>query len=290
MERLVLVAHGSRDARAARSTWALTRAVALAREGSGVTAAFLGFERPGLADALAAVGGKAVTVVPLLLTPAYHGRIDVPAQAAAAGAAVALSEVLGPVGPADTTALDLVVLALRRRLAEALEIAPSRYAPDAVVLAAAGTRVESARTTVDLVAAALRASLGVPCLPGYASGSGPSVAEAVAALRAAGARRVAVAAYFLAPGRLFDRAVRQAESSGAVVVAAPLGAVPEIVQLVLLRADTQTPRGDAGVSVRVCDAGGGEAGQSEWARTRMPPRRLRARRSSSLIPPQTPAS
>ena len=258
VEPLVLVAHGSRDARAAPSTWALARAVARVRAGGGVTAAFLGFERPRLADALLGIGGSAVTVVPLLLTPAYHGRIDVPAQATAApgGAAVALAEILGPVGPADVTALDLVVLALRRRLTEALRTAPVGYAPDAVVLAAAGTRIASARATVDLVAAALCTSLGVPCLPGYVSGGGPSVAEAVTSLRADGARRVAAAAYFLAPGRLFDRAVHQAEMSGAVVVADPLGAVPEIVQLVLLRADTQTPRGDAGVSVMVCGTGG----------------------------------
>jgi sirohydrochlorin ferrochelatase len=235
---LVLVAHGSRDPRAALSTRALTRAVSAARVGSRVSAAFLDFEAPRLPAALAEVAGPAVTVVPLLLTAAYHGRVDVPGEVAKAPArtAVALAEVLGPVAgaAADTDALDLVVRALRRRLRAVLSAGPG---PDGIVLAAAGTRVRPALATVDLVAAALSTSLGVPCVPGYASGSGPTVAEAVASLRAGGASRIAAAAYFLAPGRLHDRITREARLAGAVAVARPLDDAPEIVELVLLRAD-----------------------------------------------------
>jgi sirohydrochlorin ferrochelatase len=235
---LVLVAHGSRDPRAARSTWALTRAVGAARAGSRVAAAFLDFEGPRLPAALAQSVEPAVTVVPLLLTAAYHGRVDVPGEVAKVprGRSVALAEVLGPVaGPAaDAVALDLVVRALRRRLLETLSGGPE---PDGIVLAAAGTRVVPALATVDLVAAALSASFGVPCRPGYASGSGPRVADAIAALRVAGARRIAAAAYFLAPGLLYDRAAAQACDAGVTDVAQPLDDAPEIVDLVLLRAD-----------------------------------------------------
>jgi sirohydrochlorin ferrochelatase len=231
----VLVAHGSRDPRAARSTWALTRAVRR-RSGDPVDAAFLDFSTPRLADALAVPA----VVVPLLLTAAYHGRVDVPAEiarAVSAGADVRLAEVLGPVaGPVpDRAALELMVAALVRRLSEAGWSAGS--GADGLVLAAAGSREPSAWETVESVAEALSAALGLPCRVGYASGTGPGTGASVAALAAHGARRIAVAGYFLAPGRLYDRAVEQALAAGAAVAAAPLGDAPEIVDLVLARAD-----------------------------------------------------
>jgi sirohydrochlorin ferrochelatase len=238
---LVLVAHGSRDARAARSTWALARAVGAARPGARVETAFLDFEAPGLATALraeAARGQRTATVVPLLLTAAYHGRVDVPGvieKAGGLGLDIGLAPVLGPVaGPrADAVALALLVRALRRRLDEATT------GPVAgLVLAAAGTSQVAALGTVDLVADALGAELGVPCMAGYASGAGRSVGAAVTALRERGtAGPIAVAAYFLAPGLLYDRAVNEARTAGASVAAAPLGDAPEIAELVLRRAD-----------------------------------------------------
>jgi sirohydrochlorin ferrochelatase len=273
--RLVLVAHGSRDARAARSTWALVRAVAhrlaLPTEqagipaqrrpgparvpawrhgatvpaGSPVSAAFLDFAPPRLPEVLAAAaarGESAAIVVPLLLTAAYHGRVDVPADIEAARAAgspvdVGLTRVLGPVDGAtlDRPALDLMTGALARRLDQAGALGGSA-GPDAILLAGAGSREAGALRTVDLVSDALSAALGRPCRAGYASGGGPGVAEAMAALRADGARRIAVASYFLAPGLLHDRVADQARAEGAIAVAAPLGAAPEIARLVLLRA------------------------------------------------------
>jgi sirohydrochlorin ferrochelatase len=44
-----------------------------------------------------------------------------------------------------------------------------------------------------------------------------------------------MAAYFLAPGRLYDAAVEGAYEAGAVSAAQPLGAAPELVRLVLDR-------------------------------------------------------
>jgi sirohydrochlorin ferrochelatase len=181
-------------------------------------------------------------VVPLLLTAAYHGRVDVPtelarARAASAAAEVRLAEVLGPVGGPvrDQAALDSMVAALARRLDEA-----GSGRPDAIVLAAAGSRDLSALDTVDLVAHALSAALGVPCRAGYASGAGPDVDGVVAALAAEGARRIAAAAYFLAPGLLYDRAVGQARAAGVMVTATALGDAPEVVDLVLARASAAT--------------------------------------------------
>ncbi|OLB75963.1 MAG: hypothetical protein AUI14_19935 [Actinobacteria bacterium 13_2_20CM_2_71_6] len=235
---LVLVAHGSRDPRAARSTRALARAVGAACPDARVETAFLDFEAPGLVAALtreADRGQRAATVVPLLLTAAYHGRVDVPTEigkAAGRGLSIGLAPVLGPVAGAraDAVALDLLVRALQRRLDEVLD-----GPVDGIVLAAAGTSHVAALGTVDLVADALGAAVGVPCLAGYASGAGPRTGAAVRALHERGAQRIAVAAYFLAPGLLYDRAVDDALDAGALVAAAPMGDAPEVADLVLLR-------------------------------------------------------
>ncbi|GIH12773.1 sirohydrochlorin chelatase [Rugosimonospora africana] len=268
--RLVLVAHGSRDVRAAQSTRGLARAVARrlavharvpaseqrrvpAPRGasrrvavppySPVSAAFLDFATPRLPDVLASAAGRgesAAIVVPLLLTAAYHGRVDVPAEierARAAGAPVdvGLATVLGPVdGPVlDRHVLDLMTSALIRRLDQTGALAGS----DGILLAGAGSREDAALRTVDLVADALGTALRRPCRAGYASGGGLGVAEAMAALHADGARRIAVGSYFLAPGLLHDRVIAQARDAGALAVAGPLGAAPEIVRLVLARAE-----------------------------------------------------
>jgi sirohydrochlorin ferrochelatase len=227
---VVLVAHGSRDPRAAASTSALARAVAAAHPGWEVHASYLDHAGPRPLDVLAelsARGHRRVVLVPLLLTAAYHGRVDVPAVADAARAArlpiaVTIADVLGPVSP-------VLVAGLVRRLPD-----PDL---DAVVLAAAGTRDAAARATVEEAAAALGTRLGVPSAVAYASAAPPTAAAAVSALGAAGAERVGVAAYFLAPGRLYDAAVESALSAGAVTVAHPLGDAPELVRLIGMRVD-----------------------------------------------------
>ncbi|SCL39616.1 Sirohydrochlorin ferrochelatase [Micromonospora rhizosphaerae] len=243
---MVLVAHGSRDPRAAEATRALARAVAAARPGTTVLPSWLDHTEPGptaVLRGLAEAGRPQAVLVPLLLTAAYHRRVDIPAAVAAArepGPAmdVRVTDVLGPADAAVDAAL---LAALRRRLAEA---DPGRF--DALVLAAAGTRDPHARGSVGRVAAALGGELGVPCRVSYASAAPPSTGAAVTRLRAAGARRVAVAAYFLAPGRFHDAVVAAARAAGAVAVAGPLTDAPELADLVLRRAalavDSKTPR------------------------------------------------
>jgi sirohydrochlorin ferrochelatase len=108
---------------------------------------------------------------------------------------------------------------------------------DAVVLAAAGGPATRALSAVESVAAALRTALGVPCSTAYVIGNRPDVAEAVTALRARGALRVVVAAYFLTRGRCYARAAADAWAAGADVVADPLGDAPELAELVLHRVD-----------------------------------------------------
>lgn len=257
---VVLIAHGSRDPRAAAATRALARAVAAARPGLSVHDSYLDHTAPEPARVLhelATAGHRRATVVPLLLTAAYHGRVDIPAALAAAREAglrlpVRLSDVLGPV---DGRVDDALLAGLRRRLVETVaagaEAASGTGATakvagdaagdgvlfDAVVLAAAGTRDAAARQTVDQAATAFGAMLGVPCVAAYASAAPPTAGEAVARLRAAGARRVAVAAYFLAPGRLYEAAMDSARAAGAVAIAPPLEAAPEIARLILARVD-----------------------------------------------------
>ncbi|WP_435830570.1 sirohydrochlorin chelatase [Polymorphospora rubra] len=236
VDPVVLVAHGSRDPRAAAATRALARAVEVADPAVTVHPAYLDHTAPRPADvlhALAAAGHTGATLVPLLLTAAYHGRVDIPAAVADAYAdglriPVRVSTVLGP---ADGIVDPGLLGGLARRLAAA------GTGFDAVVLAAAGTRDAAARATVDLAAAAFGTALGLPCVAAYASAAPPAVGTAVARLRARGARRVGVAAYFLAPGRLYAEAAAAARSAGAVGVAEPLEGAPEIARLVLDRVE-----------------------------------------------------
>ena len=71
--------------------------------------------------------------------------------------------------------------------------------------------------------------------PAFASATTPTTADAVRALRADGIRRVAVAPYVLAPGRLPDRIAAGARESGADLLAPVLGAGPEVARLVTER-------------------------------------------------------
>ncbi|MFI6254807.1 sirohydrochlorin chelatase [Micromonospora zamorensis] len=239
---VVLVAHGSRDPRAADATRALARAVSAARPGTPVRASWLDHTEPGptavLRD-LALAGHRQAVLVPLLLTAAYHHRVDIPAAVAAAAQAgppltVRVTDVLGP---ADGTVDAGLLGGLRRRLGEA---DPGRF--DALVLAAAGTRDARARRSVGQVADALAVEFGVPCRVAYASAAPPAAGVAVSRLRAAGARRVAVCAYFLAPGLFHDAVAEAARAAGAVSVAGPLTDAPELVELVLRRVDDRPCR------------------------------------------------
>jgi sirohydrochlorin ferrochelatase len=246
---VVLAAHGSRDLRAAVDTAKLVAAVSAARPDRHVRAAYLDFTAPALGAALDGRNGP-TTVVPLLLTPAYHARVDVPAVVAAArdrGVSVTVAPVLGP-ADANDPGLDLLVRALLRRLEAAAgdgESAGDRGRWDGVVLGAAGSRDERALRTVDRVARALGEALDVPCRAGYASGVGEPVDAAVARLAAGGANRIGYAAMFLAAGRLPDRAAAAASAAGADAVASPLVDAPELAELIGIRIAAASRYGDS---------------------------------------------
>ncbi|MFI7540845.1 sirohydrochlorin chelatase [Actinoplanes sp. NPDC049599] len=252
---VTLTAHGSRDPRAARATEALTRAVAARQPAWEVRASYLDHAGPRPREVLASfaeAGHRRAVLVPLLLTAAYHGRVDVPGEITAAraqfpGLAVTQADVLGPV---DGRVPELLLDGLTTRLGAAggLDGLPSRLGAagvtsrsgvaaglDAVVLAAAGTRNASARATVEQAAAALSARLGLPCRVAYASAAPPLSGDVVRDLRAEGHERIGLASYFLAPGLLWDAAVASARAAGAGVVAEPLTDVPAVAELVSAR-------------------------------------------------------
>ncbi|MFJ6215728.1 sirohydrochlorin chelatase [Streptomyces sp. NPDC092296] len=240
---LLLLAHGSLDPRAQESTRALAQAVRLS-QACRVEVAYLRHVRPRARQVLstfAEAGHDRVVVVPLLLTSAFHARVDLPR---ALSDPPALAPVVTPVLGGSPGAPDKrLVAALRRRLTEL------NAAFDAVVVAAAGSSDVEACSSVTAMASALGADLGLPCLAGFASTASPTPGEAVAQLRLAGAHRVAVASYCFAPGRLFRQAADSSTAAGAVGISEPLGDAPELVELVLERfhqaCDTKAGAGSA---------------------------------------------
>ena len=209
---LVVVAHGTRSAPGQEQIRVLAADVARRRPHVDVRAAFVDVQQPRLGDLAPRLGRRAV-VVPLLLSSGYHVRVDI-ADAVAGIDAVATD----PVGP-DPRLVDL----LAARITAA---GPT----DAVVLAAAGSSDPRSRADGDAVARALP----MPVHVGYAATSEPRAADVVARLRAAGARRITIAAYLLAEG-LFHRSLHRC---GATAVTAPLVTDPVVTGLVLHRYDT----------------------------------------------------
>jgi len=179
-------------------------------------------------------------LVPLLLTAAYHSKSDIPAQVAAAAARLHRCQVrqTATLGPHP-----LLIAGLERRLAEAG--APA--SETSVVLAAAGSSDPLANEMVATLAARWQAAgRWRRVVPAYASASSPSPAEAVRALHARFPRhRVVVATYLLAPGYFADKIEAQALEAGAVAVSAPLGAIPEVANVIIDRYEAtveQAPR------------------------------------------------
>jgi sirohydrochlorin ferrochelatase len=229
---LVAVAHGSRDPRSAATVAALLDVVRAQRPSLTVRAAFLDLSAPRVPDvltALAADGHRDVVIVPLLLGSAFHARVDLPTLVSEAHArlprlSVSVSGVLGP----DDR---LSSVALHRLSAAGADLSDPGLG---VVLAGAGSSHAPANAAVADVAASWARRFGVAGVrAAFASSAEPDVPTAMAALRAGGARRIAVASWFLAPGRLPDRVA--ALAGPAAVVAEPLGAAPELAELVFDR-------------------------------------------------------
>jgi sirohydrochlorin ferrochelatase len=227
---LVTVAHGSRDPHSAATVRRLVAEVRAQAPELDVRESFLDLSVPRLADVLSTVDNHDVVVVPLLLGSAYHARVDLPALVAAAsarrpGPRVSVTDVLGLDPMLETVALD--------RLAGS---GAGIGDPDlGVLLAAVGSSDPRANAAVSAMAARWRRR-GLTTVAAFAGAARPDVHAAVAELRARGAKRLAVASWFLAPGLLPDRVVALARAADPdVAVSAPLGPDPRVAAVVLTR-------------------------------------------------------
>ena len=231
---LITLAHGSRDPRSAATISALVAETRTMRPDLRIEPAFLELSRPSLGkvvDKLVRAGFEEIVVVPLLLSDAYHARVDVPNVVAEAldrheNLQIRVTDILG----LEPTFLDV----LDRRLRDALRQARVREL-DALVLAAAGSSDPLANQAIGRLARVWGAHHKLPVTAAFASAAPPATGEAVRAFRAEGRRHVAVASMFLAPGFLPDRAAELALEAGAVAVSEPLGADPELARTILAR-------------------------------------------------------
>jgi sirohydrochlorin ferrochelatase len=225
---LIAVAHGSRDPRAAATVESLLDLLRRARPEIPVRTAYLDHAPPTLGMALS--GLAEAVVLPLLLTEAYHSRVDIPGALAEAAARRPLLRVhrgatLGP--------HPLLVTALERRLAEAGVEAGDPGT--AVVLVSAGSSDRRANATVARIAREWTGRGWWSVTPAYASAAEPTPEQEVRRLVEAGAPRVVVAPYLLAPGYFADKIRATTLAAGAEVVADVLGAAPELATVLLER-------------------------------------------------------
>ena len=224
--RLILTAHGSADPRSAAITHGVAEQVRALRPGLDVRVAFCEQNSPNLANALRALDGPAV-VTPLLLASAYHARTDIPAMIADTGADVIQADTLGE----DPRLLEV----MRERLAHNQIHNFERGLGVLVVAVGSSHPAANARTSA-LADALARGTRWSGVQVAYATGPSPSVRDAMDSLRQQGARRIVVAPWFIAPGRITDRVAAIADAEGMSMVE-PLGAHALVAETVLDRFD-----------------------------------------------------
>jgi sirohydrochlorin ferrochelatase len=225
--KMVLTAHGSADPRSAATTHAVADQIRRLRSGLDVRVAFCEKSTPNLRDVLTGLDGPAV-MTPLLLASAYHARVDIPAIIADAGVDVLQAETLGE----DPR----LVRVLAHRLSE---VGVDRASDDTgVLVVAVGSSHADANAGTATVADALaHGTRWAGVRVAYATGPAPSIHDGIEQLRQLGARRIAVAPWFIAAGRITDR-IAAACSSTEIVMAEPLGAHRLVAATVLDRFDS----------------------------------------------------
>lgn len=231
---LIALAHGSRDPRSAATIRSLVDEVRRLRPDLRIESAFLDHVKPSLAMAVARLeraGYDEIVIVPLLLTEAFHAKVDVPS-------AIADVQERHPdvrLRASSVVGLETVFLqVLDERMREALKAARVREL-DALVLAGAGSSDPLANQAVARLARLWGTHHKLPVTAAFAAAAPPAAGEAVRAFRTEGRRHIAVASLFLAPGMLPDRVRELALEAGAVAVSEPMGAHPEVARVVLNR-------------------------------------------------------
>lgn len=177
---------------------------------------YVDVQHPQVDEVVSDVAGSAV-IVPLLLSPGFHTSVDI-GRAAASRDDVVAAGTLGP----HPSLVDI----LGDRVREV-----GVRAGDHVVLAAAGSSRPEAAESVSAVRDLLAQQIEAPLTVGYAYGATPTVSDAVAAAREAGAERVIIASYVLAPGH-FAQLIANA---GADIATDPVGTDPRVVGVIAER-------------------------------------------------------
>jgi len=215
---LVAASHGTSVPEARVAITALVEAVREASPHLDVREAFVDVEEPRVDHVVATIGGLSV-VVPLLLSPGFHVRVDI--ENAVDTATAVAARTLGP----DPLLTDILLGRLMR-----CDATPD----DVIVLGAAGSTDSRSHRSVDIAARMLGAAWGAPVPVGYVGGTGLPIAEVVRDVARSG-RRVVIVSYLMAPGFFFE----QLNNAGADLITRPLldGTTvdPDMVSLVLDR-------------------------------------------------------
>ena len=222
---LVLTAHGSADPRSAATARAIAESARRLRPSLDVRVAFCEQNFPNLRDVLPTLPQRAV-VVPLLLADAYHARVDIPAMIAESGVDARRADVLGE----D----DRLIHVLRQRLEQAG--VPRLDSEVGVLVTAVGSSRPAANARTEAVAHELTLTTRWTAATAFATGPHPGLAEAADLLRRRGARRLVIAPWFLAHGKIIDRVAAFARAQR-IPMSAPLGAHRQVAETVLDRFD-----------------------------------------------------
>ena len=229
---LLLVAHGSRDPRFARTLHRVRDGVRAELPGRRVELAFLDLDEPlvgAVLDELAS-DGEDVTVVPPLLGDGYHSRFDLPVLLDAArrqwpALRIEQTPVLGSISLVD---------ALADRLTQVLD-GHAHGAHPGVLMYAVGSSDERSDDSARIRGAELAEHTGLPVEVVFATKLGENAVElhaALARLRAAGAQRIVGLPYFLSSGLLTERVEALLDGP----VAAPLADHPDVISAIIVQA------------------------------------------------------
>jgi hypothetical protein len=235
----VLAVPAEECAASAQIAAGITAVVATLCPGAAVRVGYAGDGVRSLAAVLAGAAAEregtgdcpyAAVVIPMAIAadPGQDARIS--GVASRAGAPVAVAPALGP--------HPLLAAALHDRLAEAGLVRAQRISGLTLVSTAVGILVAAAGGEPELgaaqtVAVLLSARLGVPAAA-VMLGSRDSVGAGAAALRAAGASRLAMAPYAVGP-EIAAGELAEAAADARAACAPALGAHPALGQLVTMR-------------------------------------------------------
>lgn len=232
---IVLLAHGSPDPRHAQGVEALAARVRALAPHRPVHTAYLDHHPPSPRETGMALGSHAV-VVPVLLTPAFHAKVDVPSAVdeltRVSGAHVAVADPLGP---------HELLLDAAEELLAAQGIHPDPTT--AVLLYAAGSSDSDAVATVGrTLAEHPRVGWGPWSVAALEGGS--TIDQQLRRLPDE-VERTVVVSFMVAEGILRDRMAQHCGRAGVSMVAGALAQTSAVAHLVLERADGVLAKADS---------------------------------------------